>query len=181
MTVLINNQDLIIFSSLPISHIINPNFRYTLGAKEICFTNPVYSWFFRSGRIIPIVRGAGIYQDSMTKAIDILDRGGWIHIFSEGKINQTTEITRFKWGVARLIMESKVPVYIVPIYTSGLHEIQPLQRKSKMPRLWKKAYIRWGDPVDSRKFLDLVGGMDSTNARIVITREVQKMVQGLKV
>jgi hypothetical protein len=45
----------------------------------------------------------------MNFALERLAENGWIHIFSEAKCNpDMTTLLPFKWGVARLIRESKV-------------------------------------------------------------------------
>lgn len=38
------------------------NLRWTLCASDHCFTNPVFSAFFRSVKVLPVARGDGIYQ-----------------------------------------------------------------------------------------------------------------------
>ena len=71
---------------LPWSILLNSDKnRYGFGAQEICFQNPVYSWFFKNGGILPIVRGQGIYQQGMEDALSLLNESKWIHIFSEGR------------------------------------------------------------------------------------------------
>lgn len=58
--------------------------RYGFGAREICFPNGLYSWFFKSGGIIPIERGAGVYQSGMDTALELMAQNRWFHVFSEG-------------------------------------------------------------------------------------------------
>ncbi|GJE95938.1 acyltransferase-domain-containing protein [Phanerochaete sordida] len=62
--------------------------RWSLGAADIIFTNPVFSAFFRQGQTLETFRGKGIYQPAVDTAIDNLNRGEWIHLFGEGKVHQ---------------------------------------------------------------------------------------------
>ncbi|CAH9053198.1 unnamed protein product [Cuscuta epithymum] len=52
--------------------------RWVLTAEDICFTNTVFSYFFRLGKCIPITRGGGIYQEHMNEAVDRLSSGAWV-------------------------------------------------------------------------------------------------------
>eukprot|EP00250_Pteridium_aquilinum_P008521 c18011_g1_i1 orf=28-807(+) len=52
--------------------------RWVLTADDICFTNPIFSYFFRLGKCIPITRGAGIYQPHMYEALERLNEGDWV-------------------------------------------------------------------------------------------------------
>jgi len=68
------------------------------------FTSPPLSKFFSNGQVIETVRGGGIYQPAVDTAIKRIEQGGWIHIFPEGKVNQSKSnpaggLHRFKWGV----------------------------------------------------------------------------------
>ena len=63
-----------------------PIMRWSLGAREVCHSNPTHSLFFRLGQVLPIDRGAGIYQPIMNDMVEKLNEGAWLHLFPEGKV-----------------------------------------------------------------------------------------------
>ncbi|KAF8321245.1 hypothetical protein DL93DRAFT_2073044 [Clavulina sp. PMI_390] len=94
------------WGSLPISQYFRSRkMRWTLGASDIMFTNPLSAAFFTAGQVIETYRGKGVYQLAIEEAITKLDGGRWIHIFPEGKVNQPSlnpehpALFRFKWGM----------------------------------------------------------------------------------
>jgi 1-acyl-sn-glycerol-3-phosphate acyltransferase len=105
--------------------------RWTLGAEEICFTNPLYRALMHSGRVIPVRRGEGIGQPAVDLAIDRLCRGDWVHVFVEGRIGLTPGRldVPIRWGIGRLVMESTPPPIIVPIVHLGLERVVGLGRR----------------------------------------------------
>lgn len=53
----------VISSLLPPSVMLNANnIRWTLCASDRCFSNPMFSAFFRCVKVLPVSRGDGIYQ-----------------------------------------------------------------------------------------------------------------------
>jgi monolysocardiolipin acyltransferase len=40
-------------------------------------------------------------------------------MYPEGRVNVDKDLLRFKWGVARIIMEAKTPPKILPVYHDG--------------------------------------------------------------
>jgi monolysocardiolipin acyltransferase len=80
------------------SYFFNRTSRWTLGARDIMFTNPlsnelasiflltsshsIYSAFFRNGKVLDTVRGGGIYQGAVDLAIDKLNKGDWVRPMS---------------------------------------------------------------------------------------------------
>ncbi|KAH7334033.1 acyltransferase-domain-containing protein [Rhizoctonia solani] len=147
-------DDPLVWSALPVGRcILNPrNMRWTLGASDIMFTNPVYNWFFHNGQVIETVRGAGVHQPAVDTAVAKLNSGAWVHVFPEGKVNQEScqaggKLLRFKWGVGRMIMSTtKVPV-IIPMHISGLQKVMPEPRQFKfLPRPGHHISITFGDP-----------------------------------
>ena len=84
-------------------HVFNRDkIRWLPGAKSICFNSSSSSLFFQLGRVLPVVRGEGVYQQAMNFLTDELNIGGWVHIFPEGQINMTKEFMRLKWGMYSL-------------------------------------------------------------------------------
>lgn len=78
-------------------------------------------------------------------------RHAWVHIFPEGKIHQHPEriMSYFKWGVARLILESDVCPMVLPIWHEGADQIMHESRTFPrfLPRFGKKFSLTFGEPV----------------------------------
>ncbi|KAF2144237.1 uncharacterized protein K452DRAFT_223839 [Aplosporella prunicola CBS 121167] len=80
-------------------------------------------------------------------------RHAWVHIFPEGKVHQKEDRTMryFKWGVARLLLESEPAPDLVPMWVEGpdrvMHESRGFPRF--IPRAGKEVSITFGDRVDT--------------------------------
>ncbi|KAG9044394.1 hypothetical protein FS837_008219 [Tulasnella sp. UAMH 9824] len=142
--------------------------RWTLGASDIMFTNPLLSQFFRNGQVIETFRGQGIHQEALNVATEKLNCGDWIHIFPEGKVNQVKlqpgrGLLRFKWGVAHMMLRAKVPPKVIPIYLEGFDDVMPENRgfPKFLPRLGSKIRVTFGEPAG-------------------ITQEVGSIIEGWK-
>ncbi|KAI9317967.1 acyltransferase-domain-containing protein [Dichotomocladium elegans] len=113
-------DDPIIWGVLPSSTLFDIHkMRWVLGAADICYTTLFRSIFFSLGQAIPTIRGMGIYQPAVDFAIRKANDGDWIHIFPEARVNQTDSMIRFKWGVGRIVMESKKCPIVVPVWHNG--------------------------------------------------------------
>ncbi|KAL4936715.1 hypothetical protein BDV06DRAFT_216458 [Aspergillus oleicola] len=79
----------------------------------------------------------------------------WVHIFPEGKIHQApNKIMRyFKWGVARLILETSECPDIVPIWLEGFDQVMHESRKFPrfLPRPGKEVSVTFGNKVDTEE------------------------------
>ncbi|KKY23287.1 putative tafazzin [Diplodia seriata] len=80
-------------------------------------------------------------------------RHAWVHIFPEGKVHQKDDRTMryFKWGVARLILESEPHCPdVVPMWVEGpqlvMHETRTFPRF--LPRPGKAVTVTFGERVD---------------------------------
>ena len=92
-------------------------------AKDRCFKKKYLHGFFRKGKVLPIERGGGLYQEGMTTIIRKLNRGEWIHMFPGGSRLPDCSIGKVRHGVARLIAEPAVTPVVVPIYHYGMQNV----------------------------------------------------------
>ncbi|XP_026672287.1 tafazzin homolog isoform X2 [Ceratina calcarata] len=171
-----------IWATLDVKHMFNRRrMRWSLAAHDICFTKTWHSYFFMLGKCIPVIRGAGVYQEAMDFCIEKLAAGEWIHVFPEGKVNMIKENLRLKWGVGRLIMESPVTPMVIPIYHLGMDQVLPNQPPYRL-QMRKKVTLNYGEPID---FTALVKKLRASNAseieaRKAITDRIQEELQRLK-
>ncbi|KAF9076524.1 acyltransferase-domain-containing protein [Rhodocollybia butyracea] len=134
--------------------------RWTLGASDIMFTNPAFSTFFRYGQVLETFRGRGIYQVAVDNAIEKLNRGDWIHLFGEGKVNQPDTylkdetgmaiLPRFKWGVGRILSSTSKPPTIIPMWITGFDKLMPEGRAFPFkycPRIGARLSVTFGEPL----------------------------------
>ncbi|KAI9005042.1 acyltransferase-domain-containing protein [Hyaloraphidium curvatum] len=182
-------DDPVIWSSLPYRFAVMPHrySRWTLAAKEVAFVNRFADWFFTKAQCIPIVRGLGVYQAGVDRALDRMARGGWIHIFSEGRVHQGQRMLRFKWGVGRMLMEPSMGLgcktpWFVPVYARGLEMALPLHR-IYIPRPGHDFMLAFGDPVDFGPIVRqvLARTSDPDLARARLTSVVEDLVTDLQI
>lgn len=87
----------------------------------------------------------------MDRAIDVLDQRGSLHIFPEGYVNlsRKARVRRFKWGIGRILLESKLPI-IVPCWISGFDQMMPDPRSFPkwLPRPGAKLSVTFGAPIE---------------------------------
>ncbi|KAK0399996.1 hypothetical protein QR680_003306 [Steinernema hermaphroditum] len=145
-------------------------YRYTLAAHNICFTKSWHTKLFSLGRCVPIVRGAGVKQEGMDFCIEKLDERQWVHIFPEGKV--TPQPIRIKWGVARLVMEAKLPPVVLPIWVNGMDSVWPTE-KPYYPRFGKSVEITVGEPLDMQLILPTL----RTSAELDRRKELADIIQ----
>ncbi|KAF9922664.1 hypothetical protein FBU30_007229 [Linnemannia zychae] len=174
--------------------------RYALGAQELCYPNAPVGHFFRFGQIVPIIRGNGIYQPAIDKAINLLRDGRWVHIFPEGKINQTDQLIRLKWGVGRILMEFGGPTIaeggkpmnevempiVIPIYHLGMENILRLYEDNSspiFPTLGMPLTILFGEPIEFDSLMQEYkeGKRGEIETRILMTERVFDALEELHV
>src|SRR5680860_1504460 len=90
--------------------------RVTFVAKAEYFTSPgIKGWlqksFFSGSGQVPIDRsGAGAAEGALLSALKVLRAGGLFGIYPEGTRSHDGRLYRGRTGIARLALESKVPV-----------------------------------------------------------------------
>lgn len=121
--------------------------RWTLCATDRCFANCATSAFFRCVKVLPLARGAGVYQKGVDMAVEKLRRGDWIHIFPEGSRSRDggKTIQFAKRGIGRLVLDAGEVPLVIPFVHSGMQEVMPIG--SKFPSIRKRVVVLVGDPI----------------------------------
>jgi monolysocardiolipin acyltransferase len=85
-------------------------------------------------------------------------RFSWVHIFPEGMIHQHPDkvMRYFKWGVARLILESEPCPDVLPMWIDGPQEVMNEKRTwpRPVPRPGKHIEVTFGELVDRETVLE---------------------------
>jgi 1-acyl-sn-glycerol-3-phosphate acyltransferase len=125
--------------------------RVTFVAKAEYFDDPKTAWLFRALGQIPIRReGGSVSERALDSAAEVLDKGGVFGIYPEGTRTRDGLLHKGRTGVARLSIRTGAP--IVPCGLVGTDEIQPTGKR--FPRLFRKVVIRFGAPIDPRRWSD---------------------------
>ncbi|GAU96038.1 hypothetical protein RvY_07541 [Ramazzottius varieornatus] len=174
-------DDPFLWSILPWRHLNFRNLRWGMGAAEICFSNDFSAAFFGMGKVVPVVRGEGVYQRGLEFMLSKLDAGEWVHIFPEARVNQEHQWLRMKWGVGRLIAETKSTPLLLPFHHQGMDSVQA-NRPPYTPTIGKNVTVLFGSLLD---FKENVAQMISNNVsprdqRELITKDIQKEMKQLR-
>ncbi|KAJ2721006.1 Lyso-phosphatidylcholine acyltransferase [Coemansia sp. Benny D115] len=175
-------DDPIMWGVLPARMWFNPDHaRWTLGARELLYKNPVLNGFFALGQTIPTVRGDGIYQLAVEIGLRKLTDNKWLHVFPEGRVNQTNQFLRFKWGVGRLIMESERTPIVIPMYFRGMREVMPLRQKVPIPRpnpFQSAFYMKIGDEID---FTAQVEAWRTARSKLTLPEDKERLDEHVRI
>ncbi|QCW51214.1 1-acyl-sn-glycerol-3-phosphate acyltransferase [Nocardioides dongxiaopingii] len=127
--------------------------RVTFVAKAEYFTTPgLKGWlqkqFFSGAGQVPIDRsGADAAAGAMMSARKVLDAGGLFGIYPEGTRSHDGRLYRGKTGVARLALETGVPV--VPTAVVGTDVVAPPGKKFGT---FTRPVVRFGKPLDFSRY-----------------------------
>ncbi len=125
--------------------------RITFVAKAEYFEDPKTAWFFRAVGQIPIKRGGGsASQRALESAKEVLDDGQVFGIYPEGTRSPDGRLYKGHTGVARLALQSKVPV--VAVACVGTREAQTPGQV--IPRVFMPITIRFSRPLDFSRYQD---------------------------
>ncbi len=101
--------------------------------------------------MIPIDRSGGNASErALNTAARVLEAGQLFGIYPEGTRSRDGKLHRGHTGPARLALRTGCP--IVPVGITGTREIQPPD--VKLPKPFKRAQIRFGRPIDVRRYAD---------------------------
>ncbi len=127
--------------------------RVTFVAKAEYFNTPgIKGWlqkkFFSGAGQVPIDRsGASAAEGALSSAKRILDEGELFGIFPEGTRSHDGKLYRGKTGVARLALETRVPV--IPVAVVGTDVVAPPGKKYGS---YTRPVVRFGKPLDFSRY-----------------------------
>ena len=96
--------------------------------------------------------GGKASEASLDTGVDVLRRGGMLGIYPEGTRSPTGKLYRGRTGVARMILEAKVPV--VPVAMFDTDKAMPIG--TKIPKV-RRIGIVFGEPLDFSRFDGMEG------------------------
>jgi 1-acyl-sn-glycerol-3-phosphate acyltransferase len=132
--------------------------RVTFLAKAEYFTQPglkgfLTKWFFMAAGQVPIDRTSGsAARAALETGRRILGEGHLLGIYPEGTRSPDGRLYRGKTGVARMALETHVPV--IPCAMLNTHLIQPIGRK--IPKVMQ-VRIRIGRSLDFSRYEGMAG------------------------
>jgi 1-acyl-sn-glycerol-3-phosphate acyltransferase len=132
------------------------NRKVTFVAKAEYFTTPgIKGWlqktFFSGAGQVPIDRSSGdAAAGALVTAQRVLAAGGLFGIYPEGTRSHDGRLYRGKTGVARLSIETDVPV--IPVAVVGTDIVAPPGKKFGH---WTRPRVRFGKPLDFSRYQGL--------------------------
>ncbi len=104
--------------------------------------------FFRLSNQLPMDRSGGAASEmSLQAGKDVLTAGGLLGIYPEGTRSPDARLYRGKVGVARLALQTRVPV--VPVAMIGTEKVQPIGKR--LPSI-RRVGIIFGQPLDFSRY-----------------------------
>ncbi|GAA5184995.1 lysophospholipid acyltransferase family protein [Rugosimonospora acidiphila] len=101
--------------------------------------------FMRGIRQIPVERGNGrAALSALDIALTVLREGNLFGIYPEGTRSPDGKLHRGHTGIARIVLEARVPV--IPVAMINTDKVQPIG--ARLPRLGHAIGIRMGAPLD---------------------------------
>jgi len=129
-------------------------------------------WFFKSTGQLPIDRSGGKASEAaLNTGLQVLAQNQLLGIYPEGTRSPDGRLFRGRTGIARMVLEAKVPVF--PVAMIDTEKVQPIGKR--LPRI-RRIGVVVGDPLDFSRFAGMEG--DRLVLRAVtdeITYELMKL------
>ncbi|MEN9606258.1 MAG: hypothetical protein RL605_86 [Actinomycetota bacterium] len=127
-------------------------------------------WFFKSTGQLPIDRSGGKASEaSLNTGLGVLAQGLLLGIYPEGTRSPDGRLYRGRTGIARMVLEAKVPV--IPVAMIDTEKVQPIGKR--LPRI-RRVGIVVGEQLDFSRF----DGMEGD--RVVLRAVTDEIMYELK-
>lgn len=113
-------------------------------------------WFFTATGQLPIDRSGGKASEaSLNTGLGVLERGLLLGIYPEGTRSPDGKLYRGRTGIARMVLEARVPV--LPVAMIDTEKVQPIGQA--LPQI-RRVGVVIGEPLDFSRF----AGMEAERA-----------------
>lgn len=127
-------------------------------------------WFFKATGQLPIDRSGGKASEaSLNTGLGVLSQGLLLGIYPEGTRSPDGRLYRGRTGIARMVLEAKVPV--IPVAMIDTEKVQPIGKR--LPRI-RRVGIVVGEPLDFSRFEGMEGD------RVVLRAVTDEIMYELK-
>lgn len=110
-------------------------------------------WFFIGTGQLPIDRSGGKASEAaLNTGLRVLSQEQLLGIYPEGTRSPDGRLFRGRTGIARMVLEAKVPVF--PVAMIDTEKVQPIGRK--LPRI-RRIGVVVGEPLDFSRFAGMEG------------------------
>jgi len=110
-------------------------------------------WFFKATGQLPIDRSGGKASEAaLNTGLGVLEQGQLLGIYPEGTRSPDGRLYRGRTGIARMVLEAKVPV--IPVAMIDTEKVQPIGKR--FPRV-RRVGIVYGQPLDFSRFDGMEG------------------------
>lgn len=136
-------------------------------AEENFYRNPVLAWFSDQWKCIPVREGRRDLR-ALYRMMRALEEGTML-LFPEGTRSRDGRVGRGRPG-AGLVALGNHPT-IVPVAIDGMDEVLPIG--SRLPRLFRRVYLYFGEPVDYSDLLDRPRSKET--AQLLVDRVMERV------
>jgi 1-acyl-sn-glycerol-3-phosphate acyltransferase len=110
-------------------------------------------WFFIGTGQLPIDRSGGKASEAaLNTGLRVLSQNQLLGIYPEGTRSPDGRLFRGRTGIARMVLEAKVPVF--PVAMIDTEKVQPIGRR--FPRI-RRIGVVVGEPLDFSRFAGMEG------------------------
>jgi len=132
----------------PISFLAKSDYFTGTGIK-----GAIIRWFFLAINQLPIDRSGGKASEaSLNSGLEHLANGGQLGIYPEGTRSPDGRLYRGRTGVARMILEARVPV--IPVAMIDTEKVMPTG--TRIPKV-RRVGVVFGEPLDFSRFEGMEG------------------------
>ena len=117
------------------------------------FKGALIRWFFKATGQLPIDRSGGkASEDSLNTGLGVLERELLLGIYPEGTRSPDATLYRGRTGIARMVLEARVPV--IPVAMIDTEKVMPIGQK--YPNIQRVGVVI-GEPLDFNRFAGMEG------------------------